>query len=51
MEKIRAGVSELGWSSVSLPLDVVVSKFRLPTLVKIGKGKGVLFPECHPFTQ
>ncbi|XP_077345266.1 GRB2-associated and regulator of MAPK protein 2 isoform X1 [Lithobates pipiens] len=41
MEKITAGVSELAWSSVSLPLDVVVSKFRLPTLVKIGKGEYV----------
>ncbi|XP_073529885.1 GRB2-associated and regulator of MAPK protein 2 isoform X2 [Phyllobates terribilis] len=33
------GVSGLGWSSAALPLDVIVSKFRLPTLVKLGKGK------------
>ncbi|KAM9317064.1 GRB2-associated and regulator of MAPK protein 2 [Gastrophryne carolinensis] len=41
MEKLSAGISELNWSSVSLPLDVIVSKFRLPTLVKLGKGEYV----------
>ncbi|KAK1805648.1 hypothetical protein P4O66_019924 [Electrophorus voltai] len=37
MEKLSASVSELSWSSVSLPLDVVVSKFRLPTLVRLSQ--------------
>ncbi|XP_075705054.1 GRB2-associated and regulator of MAPK protein 2 isoform X1 [Rhinoderma darwinii] len=41
MEKVASGISELSWSSVALPLDVVVSKFRLPTLVKLGKGEYV----------
>ncbi|KAM4695207.1 GRB2-associated and regulator of MAPK protein 2 isoform 2-T2 [Discoglossus pictus] len=41
MEKVSAGISELSWSSVALPLDVIVSKFRLPTLVKLGKGEYV----------
>ncbi|KAM8953742.1 GRB2-associated and regulator of MAPK protein 2 [Pelodytes ibericus] len=41
MEKVWAGISELNWSSVALPLDVIVSKFRLPTLVKVGKGEYV----------
>eukprot|EP00079_Xenopus_tropicalis_P016315 XP_004915027.1 PREDICTED: GRB2-associated and regulator of MAPK protein 2 [Xenopus tropicalis] len=41
MEKIASGVSQLSWSSVSLPLDVIVSKFRLPTLLKLGKGEYV----------
>ncbi|XP_073418111.1 GRB2-associated and regulator of MAPK protein 2 isoform X2 [Dendrobates tinctorius] len=39
MEKAAPGVSGLGWSAAALPLDVIVSKFRLPTLVKLGKGK------------
>ncbi|NP_001087557.1 GRB2 associated regulator of MAPK1 subtype 2 L homeolog [Xenopus laevis] len=41
MEKIASGISQLSWSSVSLPLDVIVSKFRLPTLLKLGKGEYV----------
>ncbi|XP_068135074.1 GRB2-associated and regulator of MAPK protein 2 [Hyperolius riggenbachi] len=41
MEKLSAGISELNWSSVALPLDVIVSKFRMPTLVKLGKGEYV----------
>ncbi|XP_063296841.1 GRB2-associated and regulator of MAPK protein 2 [Pelobates fuscus] len=41
MEKLSVGISELSWSSVALPLDVIVSKFRLPTLVKVGKGEYV----------
>ncbi|XP_056419642.1 GRB2-associated and regulator of MAPK protein 2 isoform X2 [Hyla sarda] len=41
MEKVSSGISELSWSAVALPLDVIVSKFRLPTLVKLGKGEYV----------
>ncbi|XP_053317276.1 GRB2-associated and regulator of MAPK protein 2 [Spea bombifrons] len=41
MEKVSAGVSALTWSSVALPLDVIVSKFRLPTLVRLGTGERV----------
>lgn len=39
MEKLSASISELSWSAVSLPLDAVVGKFRLPTLVKLGAGR------------
>ncbi|XP_030637444.1 GRB2-associated and regulator of MAPK protein 2 [Chanos chanos] len=41
MEKLSASVSDLAWSSVSLPLDLVVSKFRLPTLVRLSQGDHV----------
>ncbi|XP_018599431.2 GRB2-associated and regulator of MAPK protein 2 [Scleropages formosus] len=40
MEKFSA-VSDITWSSVSLPLDMVVSKFRLPTLVRLSQGDHV----------
>lgn len=39
MEKLSASITGLSWSSVSLPLDVIVSKFRLPTLVRLSHGK------------
>lgn len=39
MEKLSASINGLSWSSVSLPLDVIVSKFRLPTLVRLSHGK------------
>uniref|UniRef100_W5NHP6 GRB2 associated regulator of MAPK1 subtype 2 n=1 Tax=Lepisosteus oculatus TaxID=7918 RepID=W5NHP6_LEPOC len=41
MDKFSASISEIKWSSVSLPLDLVVSKFRLPTLVRLGQGDHV----------
>ncbi|XP_078503295.1 GRB2-associated and regulator of MAPK protein 2 [Lissotriton helveticus] len=39
MEKLSASLAALSWSSVGLPLDVIVSKFRLPTLVRLGQGE------------
>nr|XP_033793463.1 GRB2-associated and regulator of MAPK protein 2 [Geotrypetes seraphini] len=41
MEKLALGVAEIGWSSLALPLDVIVGKFRLPTLVRLGQGECV----------
>ncbi|MBN3297624.1 GARE2 protein, partial [Amia calva] len=41
MDKFSASISEVQWSSVSLPLDLVVSKFRLPTLVRLSQGDHV----------
>ncbi|XP_060769801.1 GRB2-associated and regulator of MAPK protein 2 [Neoarius graeffei] len=41
MEKLSASISDLSWSAVSLPLDAVVGKFRLPTLVKLSAGENV----------
>lgn len=46
MDKFSATISEIAWSSVSLPLDLVVSKFRLPTLVRLSQGKDI----SHKFT-
>ncbi|TNN48872.1 GRB2-associated and regulator of MAPK protein 2 [Liparis tanakae] len=39
MEKLSASLSEITWSPLALPLDAVVSKFRLPTLVRLARGK------------
>lgn len=39
MEKLSASLSEITWSPLALPLDAVVSKFRLPTLVRLAHGK------------
>lgn len=39
MEKLSASLSEISWSPLALPLDAVVSKFRLPTLVRLAHGK------------
>uniref|UniRef100_A0A8C3ZMC8 CABIT domain-containing protein n=1 Tax=Denticeps clupeoides TaxID=299321 RepID=A0A8C3ZMC8_9TELE len=41
MDKFSASVSDICWSSVSLPLDLVVSKFRLPALVRLSQGDHV----------
>ncbi|XP_067098368.1 GRB2-associated and regulator of MAPK protein 2 [Osmerus mordax] len=41
MEKLSASLSEIAWSPVTLPLDVVVSKFRLPALVRLAHGECV----------
>ncbi|XP_062857159.1 GRB2-associated and regulator of MAPK protein 2 [Trichomycterus rosablanca] len=41
MDKVCASLSEVSWSAVSLPLDAVVAKFRLPTLVKLSPGENV----------
>ncbi|XP_062427250.1 GRB2-associated and regulator of MAPK protein 2 [Rhea pennata] len=41
MEKLAAGLSRLRWSPAALPLDVIVSKCRLPTLVCLGQGEYV----------
>ncbi|XP_059501663.1 GRB2-associated and regulator of MAPK protein 2 isoform X2 [Stegostoma tigrinum] len=38
MEK-APGSADLRWSSVSLPLDLIVGKFRLPTLARLSTGK------------
>ncbi|XP_078397593.1 GRB2-associated and regulator of MAPK protein 2 isoform X2 [Cetorhinus maximus] len=34
-----SGSSEIKWSSVSLPLDLIVGKFRLPTLARLSQGQ------------
>ncbi|XP_059837229.1 GRB2-associated and regulator of MAPK protein 2 [Hypanus sabinus] len=34
-----SGASDIKWSSVSLPLDVIVGKFRLPTLARLSQGE------------
>ncbi|XP_078255527.1 GRB2-associated and regulator of MAPK protein 2 isoform X1 [Rhinoraja longicauda] len=36
-----SGTSDIKWSSVSLPLDMVVGKFRLPTLARLSQGEYV----------
>ncbi|XP_017267228.1 GRB2-associated and regulator of MAPK protein 1 isoform X2 [Kryptolebias marmoratus] len=41
MEKLSASPSEIAWSQLALPLDAVVSKFRLPTLVRLAHGECV----------
>ncbi|CAG05000.1 unnamed protein product [Tetraodon nigroviridis] len=41
MEKLSASLSEIIWSPVALPLDAVVSKFRVPTLVRLAHGECV----------
>ncbi|XP_059897574.1 GRB2-associated and regulator of MAPK protein 1 isoform X1 [Gadus macrocephalus] len=41
MEKLSASLSEIAWSPLALPLDAVVSKFRLPTLVRLAHGECV----------
>ncbi|XP_041950787.1 GRB2-associated and regulator of MAPK protein 2 [Alosa sapidissima] len=41
MEKFSASISDISWSAVALPLDLVVSKFRLPTLVRLNPGDHV----------
>ncbi|XP_054618434.1 GRB2-associated and regulator of MAPK protein 2 isoform X2 [Dunckerocampus dactyliophorus] len=41
MEKLSASLSEISWSPLALPLDAVVSKFRLPTLVRLAHGECV----------
>ncbi|CAM4540380.1 unnamed protein product [Caretta caretta] len=41
MEKLAAGLAQISWSSGALPLDVIVSKCRLPTLVRLGPGEYV----------
>ncbi|GCC18674.1 hypothetical protein chiPu_0018026 [Chiloscyllium punctatum] len=38
MEK-APGSADLRWSSVSLPLDLIVGKFRLPTLARLSSGE------------
>ncbi|XP_017570214.1 GRB2-associated and regulator of MAPK protein 2 [Pygocentrus nattereri] len=34
-------LADLSWSSVALPLDAVVAKFRLPALVRLSQGENV----------
>ncbi|XP_068198568.1 GRB2-associated and regulator of MAPK protein 2 [Antennarius striatus] len=41
MEKLSVSLSEITWSPLALPLDTVVSKFRLPTLVRLAHGECV----------
>ncbi|KAM9553228.1 GRB2-associated and regulator of MAPK protein 2 [Salvelinus alpinus] len=41
MEKLWTSLSEVSWSSVSVPLDAVVSKVRLPCLVRLAPGECV----------
>uniref|UniRef100_A0A3P9I3F9 GRB2 associated, regulator of MAPK1-like n=1 Tax=Oryzias latipes TaxID=8090 RepID=A0A3P9I3F9_ORYLA len=41
MEKLPACLSEISWSHAALPLDAVVSKFRLPALVRLAHGECV----------
>ncbi|KAL6485560.1 hypothetical protein MHYP_G00049520 [Metynnis hypsauchen] len=33
-------LADLSWSSVALPLDAVVAKFRLPALVRLSQDVG-----------
>ncbi|XP_007898652.2 GRB2-associated and regulator of MAPK protein 2 [Callorhinchus milii] len=35
------GSSEIKWSAISLPLDLIVGKFRLPTLARLSQGEHV----------
>lgn len=39
MEKLAAGLARLRWNPAALPLDAIVSKCRLPTLVCLGQGE------------
>ncbi|XP_038133463.1 GRB2-associated and regulator of MAPK protein isoform X1 [Cyprinodon tularosa] len=41
MEKLSASLSEITWCPLALPLDAVVSKYRLPTLVRLAHGECV----------
>ncbi|KAM9195171.1 GRB2-associated and regulator of MAPK protein 2 [Mergus octosetaceus] len=41
MEQLAAGLARLRWSPAALPLDAIVSKCRLPTLVCLGQGESV----------
>uniref|UniRef100_A0A8C2TQ77 GRB2 associated regulator of MAPK1 subtype 2 n=1 Tax=Coturnix japonica TaxID=93934 RepID=A0A8C2TQ77_COTJA len=41
MEKLAAGLARLRWNPAALPLDAIVSKCRLPTLVCLGQGESV----------
>ncbi|KAM6082118.1 GRB2-associated and regulator of MAPK protein 2 isoform 2-T2 [Chlamydotis macqueenii] len=41
MEKLAAGLGRLRWSPAALPLDAIVSRYRLPTLVCLGHGERV----------
>ncbi|KAK2092150.1 hypothetical protein P7K49_028678 [Saguinus oedipus] len=41
MEKLAAGLAGLRWSMGAFPLDLIVSRCRLPTLACLGPGTGV----------
>uniref|UniRef100_A0A0E9UT04 Uncharacterized protein n=1 Tax=Anguilla anguilla TaxID=7936 RepID=A0A0E9UT04_ANGAN len=42
MDKFSATISDIAWSSVSLPFGFWSSaKFRLPTLVRLSQGKEI----------
>lgn len=51
MEKLSASLSEITWSPLALPLDAVVSKFRLPTLVRLAHGRTRTFFARYPDLQ
>lgn len=40
MDKLAAGLAGLRWSMVAFPLDLIVSRCRLPTLACLGPGTG-----------
>lgn len=40
MEKLAAGLAGLRWSMGAFPLDLIVSRCRLPTLACLGPGTG-----------
>lgn len=42
MEKLAAGLAGLRWSMGAFPLDLIVSRCRLPTLACLGPGTGAL---------
>lgn len=42
MEKLAAGLAGLRWSMGAFPLDLIVSRCRLPTLACLGPGTGGL---------
>lgn len=41
MDKLAAGLAGLRWSLGAFPLDLIVSRCRLPTLACLGPGIGV----------
>ncbi|KAM8846756.1 LOW QUALITY PROTEIN: GRB2-associated and regulator of MAPK protein 2 [Synchiropus picturatus] len=41
MDALSASLSQMSWSPLPLPLDAVVGRFRLPTLVRLAHGECV----------
>ncbi|XP_033694798.1 GRB2-associated and regulator of MAPK protein 2 isoform X2 [Tursiops truncatus] len=47
MEKLAAGLAGLRWSMGAFPLDLIVSRCRLPTLACLGPGKFKLLEQAR----